>query len=61
MMELLVSFIQCLCLIAYFYGAWLVIMHKAGLESSPSRAAVLPVQQQVDDELTWQKYLAYDV
>ncbi len=30
MIEYLVSFVQCLCLLGYLYGAWLVITHKAG-------------------------------
>ena len=61
MVDLLVSFVQCLCLVGYFYGAWLVIMHKASLESTPGRVAGPPIEQRVDDELTWRKYLAYDV
>src|SRR5262249_17820276 len=35
MIESLVSFVQCLCLLAYLYGAWLVITHKAEAEPMP--------------------------
>ena len=45
MIEYLVSFVQCLCLLGYLYGAWLVITHKAhaGTNARPhSGAAAIP-------------------
>lgn len=56
MMDLLVSFVQSLCLIGYLYGAWLVITHQAdgplnGRESARAR---------LEDELAWRHYLACD-
>jgi len=60
MLEMLVSFVQSICLIGYLYGAWLVITHRPdagpvrGRESGPSP------QGHADEELAWRRYLAYD-
>jgi len=60
MMDLLVSFVQGLCLIGYLYGAWLVITHKADAGPVRGRESGSPTQGGVEDELAWRRYLAYD-
>ena len=60
MMDLLMSFVQSLCLIGYLYGAWLVITHNpdAGPMRGPESGS--SAQGRVEDELAWRRYLAYD-
>jgi len=60
MLELLVSFVQSLCLIGYLYGAWLVITHRADAGPIRGRESGQSPQVRADDELAWRKYLAYD-
>jgi hypothetical protein len=60
MLDLLVSFVQCLCLIGYLYGAWLVITHK--VEGGPlrGRESDSGAQARAEDDLVWRRYLAYE-
>jgi hypothetical protein len=52
MVDLLVSFVQSLCLIGYLYGAWLVITADGPMNGRESAKARL------EDELAWRHYLA---
>ena len=55
------SFVQCLCLIGYLYGAWLVITHKADAEPMRGRESGSAVRRAwLDDELAWRSTLAYE-
>ena len=56
MLDVLVSFVQCVCLVGYLYGAWLVITHKADAGPARGRKAGAPIE----DELAWRRYLAYE-
>jgi hypothetical protein len=56
MIEYLVSFVQCLCLLGYLYGAWLVITHKAQAGTMHGRTAVPPPSR--DDDLASHRYIA---
>ena len=60
MVDLLVSCVQCLCLIGYLYGAWLVITHKSDAGPVRGRETGSAVQGQTADELAWRRYLAYE-
>jgi hypothetical protein len=60
MVDLLVSFVQCLCLIGYFYGAWLVITHRADAGPARGRESGTAVQNRIEDERAWRRYLAYE-
>ena len=60
MLDLLVSFVQCLCLVGYLYGAWLVITHKADAGPARGREAGAPVPNRIEDDLAWRRYLAYE-
>ena len=60
MLDLLVSFVQCLCLVGYLYGAWLVITHKADAGPADGRKTGAPVQNRLEDDLAWRRYLAYE-
>jgi len=61
MAELLVAFIQSLCLCGYLYGAWLVITHAAG--GDPRRGGTRrhsAPRIEFEDVSAWRRYLAYD-
>ena len=61
MADYAVCFVQSLCLLGYLYGAWLVITHKG--DGGPMRgldAASPTPRNQVDEDLVWRRYLAYD-
>jgi len=60
MVDLLVSFVQCLCVIGYLYGAWLVMTHQADAEPFRGRETGSTVESRIEDELAWRRYLAYD-
>ena len=60
MVDLLVSFMQSLCLIGYLYGAWLVITHKADAGPMRGRDSGSSAQSRAEDELAWRHYLACD-
>jgi len=60
MVELLVSFVQCVCVIGYLYGAWLVMTHKADAGPIRGRESGSTVESMAEDELAWRRYLAYD-
>lgn len=61
MIDFLVSFVQCLCLLGYVYGAWLVITHKADRGPMLGRESVSPPSwNRGDDKLIWHRHVAYD-
>jgi hypothetical protein len=60
MLEILVSLLQCLCLIGYLYGAWLVITHRSDAGPMRGRETATPARSEVEDDLVWRRYLAYD-
>ena len=60
MIDYLVSCVQCLCLLGYIYGAWLVITHKADHGPMRSREGVTPPSQSQATNLPWHRYIAYD-
>jgi len=61
MVDYLVSFIQCICLIAYAYGAWLVITHKADAGPTPRRkAGSPPSRSHASARPAWHRHIAYD-
>ena len=61
MIDYLVSFVQCLCLLGYLYGAWLVITHKSQAERQPhGDTAAPPSQSRPEEQLMWRRYTALD-
>jgi hypothetical protein len=60
MLDLLMSFVQCLCVIGYLYGAWLVITHRADAGPMRGRESSLPPRSESADDLAWRRYMAYD-
>jgi hypothetical protein len=60
MLDLLMSFVQCLCLIGYLYGAWLVMTHKGDAGPMRGRESGSGAQGRTEDDLVWRRYLAYD-
>lgn len=61
MVELLVSFVQCICLLGYLYGAWLVITHRTDAGPIRGRESSSSAQSRIDDEAAWHRYLACDL
>ena len=62
MAELLMSFVQSLCLLGYLYGAWLVVTHRADAGPTRGRESAPPVRSdESDDEAAWRRYLALDL
>ena len=60
MVEYLMSFVQCLCLLGYLYGAWLVITHKADAGPLRGREPITPNLDRPADESAGRRYLACD-
>jgi hypothetical protein len=60
MVEYLMSFVQCLCLLGYLYGAWLVITHKADAGPLRGRDLLTPISDRPADESAGRRYLACD-
>jgi hypothetical protein len=61
MIDYLVSFAQCLCLLGYGYGAWLVITHKADAGDARGREAVSRASAgRPEDNMVTHRYIAYD-
>jgi len=51
---------QCMCLLGYLYGAWLVIAHRACVDSAPTRDTRPSVARSDEDRVVWERYLACD-
>jgi len=61
MIELLIAFVQSLCLCGYLYGAYVVITHAAGAGTHRDDARrQLARRLEDDDAAAWRRYLAYD-
>lgn len=61
MLELLIAFVQSLCLCGYLYGAYVVITHAAGTGTHRDDARrQLARRLDDDDAAASRRYLAYD-
>lgn len=63
MIDLVFSFVQAMCVVAYLYGAWLVISFKAGSTERQESPRVRPAAPHHDeaDQAASRRYLALDL